>query len=186
MPDWDQVYLSKSVEQATPARVLVENQHLLPHTGHAMDYASGLGGNAIMLARRGLSVIAVDKSEIAVEKINSFAQAEALELSALTRDLEQNPVSDENMYDVIVVSYFLYRPALSMLYRNLKKDGLLFYETFSGPQLRGVGPSNPDFRLKRGELLSEFRHMELLYYREDPDLEDESILPGQVMFVAKK
>lgn len=43
MPNWDQVYTDKEVQDATVSRVLKENSHLLPAVGYALDYASGLG-----------------------------------------------------------------------------------------------------------------------------------------------
>jgi hypothetical protein len=44
-------------------------------------------------------------------------------------DIERDGISSKK-YDVIVVSYFLYRPLLPPISQALKPGGLLFYQTF--------------------------------------------------------
>jgi len=219
MPDWNDVYSQKNIEAATPADVLVDNAHLLSAanmtgaTGKALDYASGLTGNGLYLAKKGYHVSAWDLSDIAVEKINQFSEINNLTLSAQVRDLE-NEVADKNAedkrsenssneFDVIVVSYFLHRDTLRNLYDLLNKGGLLFYQTFSGEQYCGQGPAREEYRLKKNELLSVFSDMQILFYRED-DLDSSGVnsspiagqnvspnarpnaRPGMTYFVAKK
>lgn len=187
MPDWDQLYTDRSVEDSHAAEVLLNNKYLLPEKADALDYACGLGGNSVLLAQQGFEVIALDRSSVAIDKINNYAKSARLSVSAEARDLELDPPDYSQRFDMIVVSYFLHRQTLPKLYDYLKKDGLLFYQTFSGRQFNQQGPANPDFRLQRNELLSVFANMELLYYREDPEISaGEGALPGQVQFVAKK
>jgi len=185
--NWEQIYAEKSVADATPAEVLKDNTHLLPASGTALDYASGLAGNGQLLARLGLAVTAWDYSRVAVEKINQYAAAQALKLHAEVKDLEQDYHHLSGQFDVICVSYFLHRPSMTKLYDLLAPGGVLFYQTFSGQQKNSTGPSREAFRLRRGELLQTFSAMELLFYREDPQqLEPRSIYSDQVLFVAKK
>ena len=200
MPDWNTVYEEKSVETATPADVLKNNSRLLPEGSgerkvRALDYACGLAGNSVFLAKKGFQVDAWDMSEPAVAKVNAYAAQHGLQINAEVTDLENNPgnnpasnpVSNSGKFDIVVVSYYLHRPALRNLYNYLNDDGLLFYQTFSGDQLNGVGPSRKEFRLQRGELLDVFSDMQLLYYREDSyqPAYAESV-SDQVFFVAKK
>ena len=49
-----------------PRRFLVENAHWLPAQGVALDAAMGLGGNAEYLLQRGLRVVGIDISSVAV------------------------------------------------------------------------------------------------------------------------
>ncbi len=187
MPDWDQVYTERSVEESKPVDVLADNKYLLTGAGRALDYASGLGGNSIMLATMGFDVVAYDLSSVAVDKLNNYAEHENKSIHAEVRDLELSPLQCQQQFDVVVVSYFLHRQTLPFLYDCLKKEGLLFYQTFSGKQYDSQGPSNPDFRLKRNELLEVFGNMELIFYREDPEITGQvGELPGQVQFIAKK
>jgi len=93
----------------------------------------------------------------------------------------------QGQFDVIVVTFFLHRESLPLLHKLLRPCGLLFYQTFSGKQLNGVGPSRNAFRLRRGELLEVFSNMELLSYREDHAvLENKNVIADQVFFVAQK
>lgn len=187
MADWDLVYTEKLIENSTPAEVLLVNKHLLSTKGEALDYASGLAGNAILLAEKGYNVKAWDLSDVAVKKINQHAKNKKLSLNAEVYDLEKKQPDIQNQFDVVVVSYFLHRETLRYLYDILKKGGLLFYQTFSGSQFKEQGPSRKSFRLKKNELLNVFSDMQLLYYRED---DENSTGPeckqGQVYFVAKK
>lgn len=188
MADWDEVYAAKKNESSTPAEVLINNVHLLAGQGEALDYACGLAGNGVLLESLGYEVSAWDYSSVAVQKINELAQSCGRDIRAECVDLENNPPNVSNCFDVIVVSYFLYRENLRSLYEFLKPGGLLFYQTYSGDQINGVGPSRADFRLQRGELLNIFSDMELLYYREDCLLSkaSDSSKPDQVYFIAKK
>ena len=56
---------------------------------------------------------------------------------------------------IIVVNY-LFRPKIKKLITLLKKDGFLFYETFSIGNEKYGSPKNPNFLLKHGELLKIF------------------------------
>ena len=186
MPDWDQHYLSREVEEQTQADVLLLNQHLLPASGSALDYAAGLAPNGCWLAHRGFEVSTWDASSIATHKVNHYAEQYGLKLSAQTCDLENNPPEGPPV-DVLIVSFFLHRPTLDHLKTLLKPGGLLFYQTFSGEQREGRGPSNPDYRLKSGELLQRFSDMQILYYREDQDYGDmQSGIRGQALLVAAR
>lgn len=185
MPDWDVVYQQKSVADATPASVLLDNQRLLPRNGAALDFASGLSGNGLFLASCGLQVTAWDLSQTAVDKINAHAKQENIHLKAEKKDLEASDLDLSEQFDLIVVSFFLHRETLSQMPQLLKPGGLLFYQTFSGEQINGIGPSREAFRLKRGELLNVYSDMDILFYREDP-VEVDSNVSGQVCFVARK
>ena len=52
----------------------------------------------------------------------------------------------------------LYRPKIKKLISLLKKDGFLFYETFSLGNEKYGSPKNPNFLLKDRELLDIFSH----------------------------
>ena len=187
MPNWDNVYTEKKVAAATPSDVLINNVHLLPEAGEALDYACGLAANGLFLAKKGFQVKAWDLSEIAIDKINNYANENQLNLSATVYDLENNSVSIKNKFDVIVVSYFFHRESLRKLYDLLKKDGLLFYQTFSNQQYNEQGPAREAYRLKRNELIDVFSDMQILFYREDDVFVNaENAKLGVTYFVAKK
>ena len=118
-----------------------------------LDFASGNGRNCIPLSKKNILVTAIDKDQ---NKLNKYKNLN--NINAICFDLETKqewPLVKEN-YDVIIVVNYLYRPKIKNLITLLKKDGFLFYETFSiGNEKYGL-PKNPKFLLKDGELLNIF------------------------------
>jgi len=183
---WDAAYADQECDATSAADVIQQNIHLLPHTGTALDLACGLGGNAIQMAQHGLSVQAWDVSSIALDKVTRYAQKYGLDIVTALRDVESNPPSADN-YDVVVVSYFLYRPILLSIRNSLKKGGLLFYQTFTAEKVSHTGPTNPDYLLNRNELLSVCDGMDILVYREEGLQGDvQQGWRNQAMIVAKR
>ncbi|MDH5178468.1 MAG: methyltransferase domain-containing protein [Gammaproteobacteria bacterium] len=181
---WDQRYRLNE-EPPVAARVLTENLHLLPAQGTALDFACGLGGNALLLAREGLETLAWDISPVAIVKLQQTADDQQLPVTAEVRDVMKHPLPEQH-FDVIVVSYFLERSLAPALQKALKPNGLLFYQTFNQTRLTGRGPQNPDYRLAENELPALFAGLKIRYYREDgltgeltSGLRDESLLVAQ-------
>ncbi len=132
-----------------------------------MDLACGIGGNALFLAKEGLTVKAWDLSDLIVGKLNQHAKAESLALKASVVNVENDPPEPSSL-DVLVVSHFLYRPHLKALEKALRPGGLLFYQTFTQERVAGTsGPKNPAFLLRPNELLNVFSSLRVLAYRED-------------------
>jgi len=162
---WNERYRAAEGE-ATACYALREFAHLLPHEGEALDLACGRGGNALLLAEHGLQVQAWDLSSVAIETLQTTANARGLAIQASVRDVEQESLQ-ANSFDVIVVSYFLERDLAPALIQALRPNGLLFYETFVREKPEGVGPSNPDYLLGANELLKLFADLHVLAYREE-------------------
>ncbi len=57
-------------------------------------------------------------------------------------------------FDAIVVVNYLHRPLFAHLRAALAPDGVLLYETFATGNEAYGRPANPDFLLRRDELLS--------------------------------
>ena len=164
---WNSRYADGMPAAQQACEMLREYAHLLPPNGDVLDLASGLGGNAIFLAQRGLTTSAWDISTLAVEKLNAFAATNNWPLAACVHDVEKNPPEKES-FDVIVVSNFLSRELLPFLIAALRANGLLFYQTFTTERLAdSPGPTNPDFLLRPNELLKTFSSLRVLAYRED-------------------
>jgi tellurite methyltransferase len=143
----------------------------LPAQGRALDLACGLGRNAILLAQHGLQCDAMDISDVALARLASYANEHNLSINTLCTDIERDGIGDQQ-YDVIVVSYFLYRPLLNAINLALKLGGLLFYQTFvrsaSATNLNKAQTKlgNPDFYLAENELQAQFNDLEIRYYHE--------------------
>ena len=166
--------------------MLRENWHLLSAEATVLDYACGLGGNAIFLAKKNLPVHAWDISTVAIDKITQYAKDNELSIKLTVRDVELNPVEPET-FDAIVVSNFLHRPTFNSLLAGITPGGLLFYQTFTVNKLDNVGPTNPDYLLQTNELLEQCINFEILVYREEGKSGNINLgWRNQAMIVAKK
>lgn len=168
---WNNRYAEARVEDARPGLVLAQNVHLLPRSGMALDLACGLGGNARLLASRGLETRAWDLSQVAVEKLNRYARQCGLPLLAEQRDVERQPPSPES-FDVVVVAHFLDRALAPRLVEALRPGGLLYYQTFTNDYVDAIGPKSAEYRLAPNELLQMFSGMRVVVYREEGRIGD--------------
>lgn len=182
---WNQRYREAITEQL-PAKVLADNLHLLPVAGQALDLACGLGANALLLARHGLTTWAWDISPVAISRLDAAARAAGLTVHSEVRAVTARP-PEPGRFDVIVVSRFLERSLAPALQAALRSGGLLFYQTFSKLRLSKDGPSNPAFLLDDNELLRLFPALKVRIYRDEGQSGD--ITRGfrnEAMLVAQK
>ena len=183
---WDDAYKDADFSAAVPAQVLKDNAYLLPEAGEALDLACGRAGNAQFLAKRNFAVDAVDISSVVLDGLRTFVKQQGLGISCNLRDIESEGFGNKK-YDVIVVSYFLNRELFPQIIAALKPGGLLFYQTWSQLKVNESGPSNPEFRLKAGELLELCSPLQTVFYRENGVLGDVSVgLRNEAMIIAQK
>jgi len=160
---WDRRY---EQAQSVPCaiEVLVENSHLLPSRGTALDLACGLGGSGLFLAERGLQTWAWDLSPVAIEALER--RAAGFPLNAETRDVINSP-PEPGRFDVICVGHFLDRELCKHIAAALKPGGMLFYQTFGLERVDETGPGNARYRLATNELLELFPDLTVRFYREE-------------------
>ena len=167
---WNERYQAKGqtagAANLSPVYVLHKFQHLLPVQGLALDLASGLGANALFLAQHNLQAHAWDISSVAIKKLNVIAKSLDLNLNTEVRDVVARP-PEENSFDVIVVSHFLDRQIMPDIIAALRKNGLLFYQTFTKLRAQETGPSSDKYRLGKNELLDLCKDREVIVYREE-------------------
>ena len=182
---WDARYRD-SEREPVPARVLLENRHLLPPKGRALDLACGLGANALLLAELGFEVSAWDLSAVAIDRLTDAASARDLRIDVQVRDLQAHP-PEHGAFDVIVVVHFLDRALAPKIAAALRSGALLFYQTFTREAVSDSGPSNPEYRLGVNELLRLFPGLIVRVYREEGRLGDQTLGTRDVaMLVAEK
>ena len=183
---WDRIYRDADGILPQPAQVLSDFQHLLPSNGSALDLASGLGGNALFLAKRGLETHAFDISGEAIARLNATATQLGLGIRTEIRDVTASPPPPET-YDVIVVSRFLERALAPALVAALKPLGLLFYQTFTREKTTDGGPGNPAYLLETNELLRMFGELRVVAYREEGRIGDMALgLRNEAYWVGQK
>ncbi len=180
---WNERY-SQDARYATftqPRPFLIDQAHWLPSTGLALDVAMGLGGNAAFMLERGLRVIGVDISSVAVARAKISQPA----LMAVIADLDRFylPVC---RFDVILNFYYL-QPDLWHHYEDaLRPEGILIFETLTREMLSLQPDRDPAFLLAPGALRDGFPHLEVLAYREGWDESREGHPQAVASLVARK
>lgn len=183
---WDRIYSNRSPAALHASEVLLENQHLLPEQGEALDLACGLGANSMLLAEHGLSVRSWDISSVAIQQLTKAASERSFNIQAEIRDVIAQPPT-ANSVDVLVVSHFLVREMAEVLVQALMPGGLLFYQTYCRAKVFEQGPNNPDYLLRDNELLTMFGSLKVRVYREESLLgQHERGWRNQAMLVAEK
>ena len=138
---------------------------LIRRGGRALDVAAGGGRHTRLLLRQGLQVTAVDRN---IEALQALA-GPACEVRRLDLETgELGAVSEElgRAYDAVVVTNYLHRPLFPVIAAALAPGGLLLYETFAIGNERFGRPSNPDFLLRPGELLSAFAGLAVIAFEQ--------------------
>lgn len=159
---WDERYRSgQHPGFDRPRAFLVEQSAWLPGQGLALDVAMGLGANAGWLLTRGLCVIGVDISAVAVRQ----ARARHPGLQAVIADLTMFCLPAES-FDVIVNFYYLQRDLWPQFVQALRPGGVLICETLT-QAVRQVRPEmSPEFLLSPDELRQGFPGLQIQVYRE--------------------
>ncbi|MBI1984082.1 MAG: class I SAM-dependent methyltransferase [Acidobacteria bacterium] len=149
-----------------PAELLVGFSTLLPPRGRALDLACGSGRHSLFLAARGLRVVAIDRSQTALQEGRELALRRGLRVDWVRADLENYPLPSQ-AFDVIVCFYYRDPALYAPLRRALRPAGLLVYETYTREQLRfSSGPRNPTHLLEPTELLTAFADWNVIFYQE--------------------
>jgi SAM-dependent methyltransferase len=123
-----------------------------------LDVACGAGRNAILLAQRGLHVIGLDISPVAIALAQEASTACGVHLDLAIADALAVAWPPAR-YDIILNFYFLERRLIPWLRQSLRPGGLLFFQTFllpSNPQELERAGLIPDHFLRPHELLGWF------------------------------
>ena len=168
---WNRKYTEQGVAalRHRPAEWLVGNEDLLPAAPgcRALDVACGDGRNAGFLARLGLTVDAVDISDVAIDALRAAVAEQGLPINPLRVDLTREPLP-ATRYDVIVQFNYLQRSLFPVMAEALAPGGVLIVETMlraDGEHTAGSG-IDPRFLLEPGELRSAFPEADIVRYRE--------------------
>ena len=130
-----------------------------------LDLACGNGRHSVFAAHAGYQVTSVDidKNKLFRLKNNKF-------INPIQVDLEINdpwPFRNE-IFDVVLVTNYLYRPIFKYICKSIKLNGKLFYETFTEENIIFGKPNNKTFLLRPQELLNLARNnrFEVINYEE--------------------
>lgn len=148
---WDERYLSGAYGDRThPSAVLEQWIGRIP-PGRALDLACGAGRNALYLAAHGFTVDAVDISGEALAIARASAQRTGLRVNWIEQDLDE-PLALTADYALILVVRYMNLPLIRELTARLAPGGYLLCEQHLVTAADVVGPTDPAFRVKPGEL----------------------------------
>jgi SAM-dependent methyltransferase len=166
MADWNERYLRGEHATLEPNPLLVRVTEALK-PGRALDVACGAGRHALLLARLGWRVTAVDASSAGVEITRERARVLNLDVDAHIADLERGEFEIEReAYDLIIVFYYLQRNLWPELRAGLRPGGRLVAAIHLVNEDHDAETGNPNFLLQPGELRSEFDGWEIEHYHE--------------------
>jgi tellurite methyltransferase len=164
---WDERYkIGDWADIDEPAEIIEDAEAWLDPPGLVLDLACGAGRNALYLARRGFTVIAVDISWEGLRRLSLRARDERLAVHPVHADLEHFELPVEK-FDVIINTRFLLRSLFPAVRRALKPGGLLLFETFNTDEIDVLGGDiRREYALEKGELREAFADLEILLYEE--------------------
>jgi SAM-dependent methyltransferase len=167
---WDDRYRGAGPIDARPPEPLGDRVDLaasLPTSGTAIDIACGLGAQSLWLASRGLRVIALDVSRVAIDGVRATADAAGLtdHVDARVVDLDDGIPEGTPNADVIVCQRFRDPQLYPAIIEHLAPGGIAIVTVLSE-----VGLSQPPgpFHARAGELVTAFDsdEIEILYASE--------------------
>lgn len=159
---WDQRYTTLGPapvnKSPLPPPVFAHVEDLFPNDGHALELACGRGRGTVWLASRGMDVLSVDVSPIAIELARELVSQSGvadrcrLEVVDLDHGLPEGPPVD------LLLCYLFRDERLDRaMMERLAPGGLLAVAVQSEV---GVGPG--EFRARPGELRDAFGELEIL------------------------
>ena len=143
---------------------IVQKYAKLAKIGKALDIACGQGRNAKFLAELGFEVDGVDLSDYALSQIEAHSKIHTIEA-----DLD-GYVLEKNRYDLIININYLNRNFFHQIKEALKVGGVVIFETFIIAHGDFDNPQNPEYLLRKNELLHAFLSLDILYYEERDDI----------------
>lgn len=158
---WDERYATKGsppVSAVTPPNILASCAELFPTAGRALDLACGQGISAVWLALRGLEVLGLDISPMAVSQARDLAQRSGVgdrcrfDVVDFDDGLPAGPP-----VDVILCHKFRDRHLDQAIVGRLAPGGLLAIAVLSE-----VGGTPGPFRAAAGELPAAFAGLEAI------------------------
>lgn len=170
---WNAKFVGGEAQLTEPDALLVEACADLP-PGRALDLAGGAGRHALWLAQRGWRVTLADVSDEGLALAQKKAAAAGVEIAVRRESLEETAAwglesaagGGDGSFDLIVVVWFLARPAFPDLPRMLAPGGLLVYKTYTSEHARFTQGHSLRYALDPGELARAFPVLETVLSRE--------------------
>lgn len=143
-----------------PSPWIVRWVHLIKPNGSVLDLACGSGRHLHWLAAQGFVITGVDRNAQALAKSTGLAEL-------IEADIEAGPWPlAGRRFDAVIVTNYLWRALLPTIVDSVAEGGVLLYETFADGQQHIGKPSNPEFLLRPGELLTACAGLRVVAFEE--------------------
>jgi cyclopropane fatty-acyl-phospholipid synthase-like methyltransferase len=168
---WNQRYANSACLYGTePNSFLAEHCGLVK--GPVLSLSEGEGRNAVFLASRGLEVLGVDISTVALEKAKQLAKSRGVSIKTRVADLSTFQPEQNHYGSVISISAHLPSSIRKRLYPliefSLKPEGIVLLEAYSENQMSRDtgGPKDVDMLMTTEKVQREFSNLEPILLRE--------------------
>lgn len=115
-------------------------------------------------AEQGHAVTGLDRAPEAVAAAAAFGEAISADIENEGWPLMRG--TQARQFDAVIVTNYLWRPLFARMAQSLAPGAVLIYETFAQGNETVGKPSNPDFLLRPGELLSAFKGLRIVAFEE--------------------
>lgn len=171
MSDWRDRWQARYREGAwlfgrQPSAWLASLEPILPRQGRALSLGEGEGRNAVWLARRGLSVTAVDFAPTALARAAALAAEACVRLTLIEADVTRwRPPAAS--FDLVLLIFLQLSPdarvpAHRAACEALAPGGLVVLEAFAPGPWRDCGPKSDEARYDPTTLEEDFGGLEIL------------------------
>lgn len=177
---WDARYRGRPMaEPSRPVALTDELDAVVPTRGRALDVACGAGGQALWLAERGVSVVAIDASPEAVLLTVAAKTAAGLDqlIEVHVVDLDDGIPDHYDGFDVIVCQRYRQPDLYPSFVERLNVGGVAIVTVLSQSGATQAGP----FHAEPGELARAFARpdCEVLHHTEGDG--EESIVVRRIV-----
>jgi len=149
---------------AQPSDWVQRWSHLVPTGASVLDVGCGSGRHMKWFAELGMHVTGIDRDPAALMSAKTFGSTCLADMEAQPWPLMTHQLP--SMFDLVVVTNYLWRPLFSTLLQSVSPNGLLLYETFAQGNATVGKPSNPAFLLTPGELLQRCQGFRVIAYED--------------------
>ena len=191
---WDARYRTAEYLYGTDPNTFLAD-HVAMLEGPVLSLSEGEGRNAVFLASRGLQVLGVDCSAVALAKAQALATARGVVIDTVVADLADFTPEEHAFGSVISISAHLPSAVRRTLYplveAALKPNGILLLEAYAEDQLHRVtgGPKDIDMLMSLEKLRAEFPNLTPILARaverEVREGEGHTGLASVVQFIAR-
>ncbi len=186
---WDERYSAPDRKPLGEPNALVVEELAGIQPGRALELAAGEGRHALWLASRGWDVVAVDFSEVALQKAQARARTDRLHIDLVAADVHTFPLPKAG-FDLVLATFFHPRPSeRPALYPRmagaLRPGGRLLLVSYDKANLTegSGGPKDPDFLLDPPVLAAELEALGLTVLRADTVRAKATTTEGEVEVV---